>query len=332
MDTTSPGTSAETDRAAPRIGISACLLGKPVRTNGGHCRQAWITDVLAKEAEFVVVCPEVEVGLPTPRPVMRLARTEAADGALRFIVTDSGEDLTDRMTAYAHAKMDALAGEDLHGFILKKDSPSCGVFRVKHYDRNGSPSERGPGLFGGILSARFPNLPIEEEGRLNDRDLRESFLVRVFAYQRWKAFLREDGTAGGLVAFHARYKMALLASAPEAYRDLGRIVAQGGGEGFAERLDTYETHFMAALAQRSSRGRHINVMQHLLGFAKDGMSASDKAELAEVLQRYREGAVPRAAPLTLVRFLLQTHNAPVWALEQYYLEHYTPQLVQNEAM
>ena len=316
----------------PRIGISACLLGRPVRTNGGHCRQAWITDVLAKEAEFVVVCPEVELGLPTPRPVMRLARTEASGGELRFIVTDSGEDLTERMTAYAREKVEALAAEDLHGFILKKDSPSCGVFRVKHYDRNGSPSERGAGLFGGILQERFPNLPIEEEGRLNDRDLRESFLVRIFAYRRWKDYLREDGSAGGLVRLHARYKMALLATAPDAYRDLGRLVAQGGGEGFAQRLEEYEARFMAALAARASRGRHINVMQHLVGFAKKELSARDKAELADVLERYREGSVPRAAPLTLVRYLLQSHDAPAWAREQYYLEHYTPQLVRNEAM
>lgn len=318
----------------PRIGVSACLLGKTVRMNGGHCRQPWLTDVLAKEAEFLPVCPEVEIGLPTPRPVMRLAQTEASESpeAMRLIVTDTGEDLTDRMAAYAAEKVEALAEQNLHGFVLKKDSPSCGIFRVKHYDKNGSPSARGAGMFAEALLARFPNLPIEEEGRLNDRDLRESFLVRVYAYRRWQDFLRNDRTPGGFTAFHARYKMALLASAPEAYRSLGRLVAQGGGEGFGERLETYEAEFMAALAKRVSRGRHINVMQHLAGFAKNEMSPRDKDELAAVLDRYREGAVPRAAPLTLVRFLLRSHRAPDWARKQYYLEHYTPQLVRNEAV
>ena len=318
----------------PRIGASACLLGRTVRTNGGHCRQAWLTDVLAKEAELVPVCPEVEMGLPTPRPVMRLAKTEASKGPgdMRLIVTDTGEDLTDRMATYAKEKVEALADENLHGFILKKDSPSCGMFRVKYYDHNGSPSERGPGMFAKALAARFPNLPIEEEGRLNDRDLRESFLVRVYAYRRWRRFRAEDGSAAGFVAFHARYKMALLASAPEAYRSLGRLVAQGGGGDFEARLDQYEAEFMSALSQRVSRGRHVNVMQHLAGFAKDEMSAHDKDELADVLAKYREGSVPRAAPLTLVRFLLRSHRAPTWAREQYYLEHYAPQLVRNEAV
>lgn len=330
----SPPRGSADDHPRPRVGVSACLLGREVRMNGGHCRQPWLVGPLAAEATFVPVCPEVEIGLPTPRPVMRLAQTEASTGPddIRLIVTDTGEDLTDRMTTYARNRVEALADEDLDGFILKKDSPSCGVFRVKLYDRNGSPSGRGAGLFAAALTARFPNLPVEEEGRLNDRELREAFLVRIFAYRRWRTYRRDDGTPGGLHAFHARYKMALLASAPEAYRSLGRLVAEGGAGDFEARLDAYEAAFMQALGQRVSRGRHINVLQHLAGFAKDELSAEDKQELADVLERYKAGAVPRAAPVTLVRFLLRSHGAPAWALEQYYLEHYSPDLVQNEAV
>ncbi len=323
---------ARSPSPSPRIGISACLLGREVRMNGGHCRQRWIVDVLASHAEFVPVCPEVEFGLPTPRPVMRLALTDASrdNHDARLVVSDTGEDLTDGMRSHARARAERLAGENLHGFILKKDSPSCGAFRVKLYDRNGSPSARSVGVFAEELMARLPNLPVEEEGRLNDRELRDAFLVRVFAYAAWRRYRAEDGSAGGLVSFHARYKMNLLACEPQAYRELGRLVARAGVEDLSELQDAYEARFMQTLAGRVTRGRHVNVLQHLAGFCKEAMRPHDKQDLQEVLDLYLDGAVPRAAPLTLVRHLLRTHDAPSWAQDQAYLEPYSPRLVEHE--
>jgi len=316
-----------------RVGVSACLLGQNVRMNGGHCRTAWMTDVLARHVRFVSVCPEVEMGLPVPRPTMRLVSpTGAADAdAVRMVVTSTGEDLTDRIDGWARGKLDEIGRAGLHGFVLKKDSPSCGLFRVKVYDRGGSPSLRGQGRFAAALQRRFPNLPIEEDGRLNDRELRESFLVRVFALARWSEYLAQDGSAAGLVGFHARHKYALLATDPSAHKELGRLVAEAGTRDRSELHATYERMFMAALAKRASRGRHVNVMQHLLGFVREELSPGDKRELERLLALYRDGSVPRAAPLALVRHLLRSRAAPAWALEQVYLRPYEESLHWNEA-
>ncbi len=332
----------ETALAAPvdattddvRIGISACLLGHEVRMNGGHCRKPWLTEVLGAHATFVPVCPEVGMGLPVPRPVMRLVAppSEQADRTPRMVVTDTGEDLTDQIESWSAAKLDELARADLHGFVLKKDSPSCGVFRVKVYDHNGSPSDRGSGRFAAALVRRFPHLPVEEEGRLNDRDLRENFLVRVWASARWRRYLRDDGGAAGLMRFHAQHKYALLATAPGVHQELGRLVGSAGRDELAEVQTTYEARLMEALANRSTRGRHVNVMQHLLGFVKEHLTGADKENLERQLRLYRNGSVPRSVPIALVRHLLLSHDAPPWAREQVYLQPFDETLHVNEAL
>ncbi len=317
-----------------RIGVSACLLGRSVRMNGGHCRTAWMTQVLSEHVDFVPVCPEVEMGLPVPRPTMRLISPSGAEtpDAIRMVVTKTEEDLTEQIDTWAQSKLDEIEASQVHGFILKKNSPSCGVFRVKVYDKGGSPSLRGQGRFAAALTTRFPNLPVEEDGRLNDRELRESFLVRVFAYARWRRYLAEDGSAAGLIAFHAAHKYALLATDPGGSKELGQRVANAGNEDLAALHVEYERAFMAALSKRATRGRHVNVLQHLLGFVREELTADDKSELGRLLQLYVAGSVPRAAPLALVRHLLRSHEAPAWALDQIYLRPYSERLHQNEAV
>ena len=302
--------------------------------NGGHCRTAWMTDVLAGHVTFVPVCPEVEMGLPVPRPAMRLVSPVGGLDldAVRLVVTSTGEDLTERIDTWAATKLDEIERAALHGFILKKDSPSCGLFRVKVYDKGGSPSLRGQGRFAAALQARFPNLPIEEDGRLNDRELRESFLVRVFAYARWRRYLAEDASTAGLVRFHAVHKYALLATDPAGHKTLGRLVAGAGTRDLANVHAEYECGLMASLSKRATRGRHVNVIQHLLGFVGEELTSEDKRELERLLTLYTEGSVPRAVPLALVRHLLRSHAAPAWALEQVYLRPYEESLHWNEAV
>ncbi|MDJ0522020.1 MAG: DUF523 and DUF1722 domain-containing protein [Planctomycetota bacterium] len=317
-----------------RIGVSACLLGRNVRMNGGHCRESWLTDVLSEHVDFVPVCPEVEMGLPVPRPTMRLISPDGSEDVdrIRMVVTKTGEDVTDTIDTWSQEKLDELEAADLHGFVLKKSSPSCGVFRVKVYDAGGMPRLGGQGRFAAALTARFPNLPVEEDGRLNDRELRESFLVRVFAYARWKRYLAEDASAKGLIDFHAVHKYALLAADPAQFKQLGRLVARAGVEDLAEVQAQYETGFMAALTEKPTRGRHVNVLQHLLGFVREELTGDDKRELERMLELYRSGNVPRAAPLALVRHLLRSHAAPTWALDQIYLRPYAQRLHRNEAV
>ena len=282
-------------RPRVRLGVSACLLGESVRYDGGHKRDAFLTDVLGPHVDWVPVCPEVELGLGVPRPTLRLEGTPKAP---RLVQEGSGEDLTARMRGYAGARTGQLERLALDGYVLKRASPSCGLFRVRVYRDGGRPGADGRGLFAAALVERLPMLPVEEEGRLTDPVLRENFIERVFAMARWRAFVEAGPRARDLVAFHAAQKYAVLAHSPVHYTRLGRLVASAGR---ALRLDEYGRLLMEALAAPATRGRHANVLSHLAGYFKRDVPAADRAELAEAIEDYRRGLLPLIVPVTLVR-------------------------------
>jgi len=291
------GAAAGADRPI-RLGVSSCLLGNAVRYDGGHKRDRFVTDLLAKFVEWVPVCPEVEVGMGTPRPALRLVR-EGDD--VRMLEIASGRDHTRAMQRYAASRVRALRGLELCGYVLKKDSPSCGMARVKVYEVDGAPKRDGRGVFAGALLDRFPNLPVEDEGRLNDPRLRENFIERVFAYRRLRDLFRGRWTRGQLVAFHTAHKLQLMAHAMEPYRELGRLVASLKGRPRDEIRDTYQAVFMAALARVSTRARNTNVLQHAAGYLKQGLDSASRTEMSELIHDYRLGNVPLVVPVTLLR-------------------------------
>jgi uncharacterized protein YbgA (DUF1722 family)/uncharacterized protein YbbK (DUF523 family) len=280
-----------------RIGISACLLGQKVRFDGGHKEDRFLTQTLGRYFEWVPVCPEVEVGLGTPRETLRL---EDASGALRLIAPKSGTDHTEPMLAFAARRVAALSKENLSGFMLKKDSPSCGMERVRVVASSGMATRSGSGLFAAALQERFPALPIEEEGRMGDPKLRENWIERVFAYHELQALWASRWKIGDLVAFHTKYKLSLLAHSPDAYSRLGRIV---GAASTIERnglRSSYENEFMVALRKIATPGRHANVLQHMLGYFKEDLDDDARHELLGSIEDYRNGLVPRIVPITLI--------------------------------
>jgi uncharacterized protein YbbK (DUF523 family) len=232
-----------------RLGISACLLGQQVRFDGGHKRDAFLVDTLGPLVEWVPVCPEVELGLGTPRETLRLVRK---DDGVRMVQPKSGRDVTDEMRAWARRRVESLAGERLAGYVLKKDSPSCGMERVRIYAGSGTAEKGGRGLFAEALIAHFPHLPVEEEGRLWDPRLRENFVERIFAYARLRAFFERRWTVGGLVEFHTVHKLTLLSHSPEIYYRMGRLVAGAASMGRAELEAEYRARFMEALARMAT--------------------------------------------------------------------------------
>ena len=229
----------------PGLGISACLLGDQVRFDGGHKRDAFLTDILSPHVRWVRVCPEVEVGMGTPRETLRLERRE--DGAIRMVTTRTDIDHTDAMSAWARKRLIELEQQDLSGYVLKKDSPSCGMEGVKVFGRPGPPRRNGRGIFAEALLQRFPNLPVEEEGSLSDPRLRENFIERVFAYQRLQRFFAGRWTVDGLVRFHTSHKMSLLSHSTDGYRELGRLVASAATVPRAALRSRYESRFMQTL-------------------------------------------------------------------------------------
>jgi uncharacterized protein YbgA (DUF1722 family)/uncharacterized protein YbbK (DUF523 family) len=306
-----------------RIGISACLLGERVRFDGGHKRDAFLTETFGRFVEWVPVCPEVECGFGTPREAMRLVRVEHG---VRLLTVKTGIDLTVPMERFSRSRVSALTSEDLSGYVLKKDSPSCGLERVKVYDPHGTPARDGRGLFAAALVDAFPHLPVEEEGRLTDPRLRDNFVERVFAYWRLRGLFVVRWTVGDLVRFHTAHKLLLLAHAPEAYRHLGRLVAGARRVPRRDLERRYVDGFMEALAQLATVRRHTNVLQHMAGFFKDRLDGASKRELAEVIADYRRGLVPLVVPLTLVRHHVRALDVTYLA-GQTYLEPHPKELM-----
>ena len=234
-----------------RVGISSCLLGERVRYDGGHKRDAFLTEELGRHVEFVPLCPEVEIGLGVPRPTLRLERRGEE---VRMVVTDSGEDLTERMRAWAEAAAERIAAAELDGYVLKRSSPSCGMERVKLFDENGSPEPVGRGLFAAALIERLPLLPVEEEGRLRDAGLREHFLARLFAHARVRTFLGSGWGPRELVEFHSAEKMLVHVHDPPLALELGGLVATAGELDRAELAARYAELHARALARPAREG------------------------------------------------------------------------------
>jgi uncharacterized protein YbgA (DUF1722 family)/uncharacterized protein YbbK (DUF523 family) len=306
-----------------RVGISSCLLGEEVRYDGGHQKDAYITGVLARYFTWVPVCPELEVGMGVPREPIRLVGDAAAP---RLMGVTSGTDHTERMREFAARRVDELRRRELSGYILKRASPSCGLERVKVHAGDGPPARTGTGLFARALTDALPLLPVEEEGRLNDAHLRDNFITRVFAYRRLAALRESAPRPAAVVEFHTAHKYLLLAHNPAAYARLGRLVAEIARPPRAGRLDEYGERFMRALETRATIAKHVNVLQHIMGFFKKQLSAAEKRELAGVIGDYAAGLVPLVVPVTLINHYVARFDV-AYVRDQIYLRPHPKELM-----
>jgi uncharacterized protein YbgA (DUF1722 family)/uncharacterized protein YbbK (DUF523 family) len=305
-----------------RLGVSSCLLGEQVRFDGGHKHDRFLTDRLGRYVEWVPVCPELAVGMGVPREAVRL---EGEVEAPRMVGVRSRHDYTTAMRRFARARVRQLASLDLHGYVFKTGSPSCGMERVRVYGQGGMPSRSGRGLFAAAFMTALPLLPVEEEGRLNDPVLRENFIECVFAYRRWRALAGAPG-CGALVAFHTTHKFQLLAHSPKHYRALGRLVAAQKNQRAAALVAEYGVAFMAALAVPATTAKHVNVLQHLAGFCREHLDAADRQELGAVIEDYRRLLVPLVVPLTLLHHHIERHRV-TYVLGQTYLNPHPHELM-----
>ncbi len=304
------------------VGVSACLLGEKVRYDGGHKHDRYITDTLGRFFSFVPVCPEVESGMGIPREAMRL---EGEPAAPRLMTRVTRIDRTGQMLSFCRAKVSELEKEDLCGFIFKKGSPSSGLFRVKVYQDDG-PARTGSGLFAAAVTRHFPLLPVEEEGRLNDPDIRENFIERVFSYRRWMDFLLDRPDPGRLVHFHTSHKLLIMAHSPARYREMGTLVANAGGMKRQELFQTYEKRFMSALISHATVKKNSNVLMHIMGYFKKELSHAEKAELLGVIGQYHDRLVPLIVPLTLLKHYVNKYDQQ-YLKQQVYLSPHPAELM-----
>jgi uncharacterized protein YbgA (DUF1722 family)/uncharacterized protein YbbK (DUF523 family) len=311
------------DEESIRVGVSSCLLGRKVRFDGGHKRDRYLTDVIGDWVDWVSVCPEVEIGLGTPRPTIRLEGT--ADNP-RLVEPKSGEDLTVKMREYSERRVAELRTDDLDGYVLKRASPSCGMERVRVWNDSGMPDKSGVGTYAEVLLERWPNLPVEEEGRLNDPVLRENFVERIFCRHRWRSLNRVGLSRARLIAFHTAHKMLLRAHNEAGYRRLGKLVASFGQRPDAEIFAEYEDEFFAILKRRATVKRHVNVLQHAIGYLKEHIDGPDRRELLGLIEDYRNNLVPLVVPITMLRHYVHRHHVP-YLVGQIYLEPHPKELM-----
>ena len=313
-----------TEHGRPRVGISACLLGHPLRFNGGHCGDRLVSQTLSRFFTWIPVCPEVEVGMGVPRETLRLVASEQGP---RLMGGDSGRDYTEAMLEYARKRMAYLKDMNLNGFILKKRSPSCGMERVKLYNTKGFPEHKGQGLFARVLMEHFPLLPVEEEGRLNDKTLRENFAERVYGHLRLCRLSAARTRPKDLIRFHTDHKYQLLAHCEKTYRELGRLVAKAGTRPMDAILPAYKELFMDCLKHPGNLRGRSNVLYHFQGFLKDQLNKEDKHELGQAIEAFRRGRVPLAVPVTLFRHHFRK-NPNSWVSRQHFWEPCPQEIVQ----
>ncbi|MEP8945093.1 YbgA family protein [Enterobacter ludwigii] len=301
----------------PVIGISGCLTGSAVRFDGGHKRMGFVMDELAQWVNFRPVCPEMAIGLPTPRPALRLIVTDSGETQMRFSHAPH-EDVTQKMADFTADYLPKIG--DLAGFIVCAKSPSCGMERVRLYDENGNRGRKeGVGLFTATLLETLPWLPVEEDGRLHDPVLRENFVERVFALHELNTLRAQGLTRRALLDFHSRYKLQLLAHHQAGYREIGPFVATlHEWEDLDAFFVAYREKLMTILKKPASRKNHTNVLMHIQGYFRNQLNSRQRGELRDVILHYRNGQLPILAPITLLKHYLAEYPDRYLMTQKYF--------------
>jgi uncharacterized protein YbgA (DUF1722 family)/uncharacterized protein YbbK (DUF523 family) len=297
-------------------------LGENVRYDGGHKRDRFLTDTLGQYVRYVPVCPEVEAGFGIPRESMHLRGDLRAP---QLVTTKTKKDLTKPMLEWAAKRVVELESEDLCGFVFKSRSPSSGMERVKVFNEKEMPVNKGVGLFARVFMDHFPLIPVEEEGRLYDPQLRENFIESVFVFKRWRACLAHRKARGRLVDFHTKHKLLIMSHSVEHYRVMGRLVASGKEISLKELYSTYQSHLLDAIGRKTTTKKHVNVLQHMMGYFKKDLSSDEKRELLMYMDQYRNGYVPLIVPVTLINHYVRKYDQP-YLKQQYYLHPHPVEL------
>jgi uncharacterized protein YbbK (DUF523 family)/uncharacterized protein YbgA (DUF1722 family) len=311
-----------------RLGVSACLLGQPVRYDGGHKRHAFLTDILAGYADFLPVCPEAGIGMGVPRPPIHLVGDRQRPRALG--VEDASLDVTAALEGFATAALGDL--HDVNGYIFKKNSPSCGLRRVKLFARPGYRARRdATGVFARVVTNALPLLPVIEEDGLDDPQRRENFICRVYVYRRWQALQARSLKAGELLNFHAAHRYLLMSHSRAACRRLEKLLSDRAAERRPHTADTYIREVMATLSRPSRRAGHYRVLTHLSGYLQQRMTGRQRAALTTRLAAYRDGTLSLGETVSILRDLFERYPHPDTA-RPIYLSPYPDSLRLRDAL
>ncbi|HIJ85559.1 MAG: putative protein of unknown function DUF523 [Magnetococcales bacterium] len=287
------------------LGVSACLLGEPVRYDGQDKLFPWIPQVLARFFRLVPVCPEVQAGMGTPRPPMHLVGEPSAPS---LMTRAARQDMTPVMASFCADEVRRLASLDLRGFIFKSRSPSCGVDGVEVSSQNGT----GAGLFANAFRQTFPLAVVVEETRLATREQRQHFIERIFVLDRWQRFLLQESQRGVLSEFHARHKFQIMARDDVAMRHLGRLAADSARK--EDVVVSYGQILGVVMAREDTLARHVDCMMHLYGFIKNNLTTTQKKDFLRLWETCRQGDLAISEPRSWLQLQAQR-------LDHHYLLH-----------
>ncbi len=300
------------------LGISSCLLGENVRYDGGHKLDHFLRDTLGQYVTYVPVCPEVEAGFGIPREAMRLVGDPEKP---RLVTSKTLIDHTEKMTLWAKTRVPELEGENLCGFIFKKDSPSSGLVKVKVYDNKNMPQKKGRGIFARHFIEYFPLTPVEDEGRLHDPRLRENFVEQIFTLKRWRDAIAGRPKVGNVVDFHSKNKLLIMSHSQKHASSMGKIVAMGKQLGAENLYKQYGDLLIDAMRLKGTTAKHINVLQHIMGYFKNQLSPDEKQELLEIFSSFRNGNIPLIVPMTIINHYVRKYEQPYLAGQTYLNPH-----------
>jgi uncharacterized protein YbgA (DUF1722 family)/uncharacterized protein YbbK (DUF523 family) len=313
-----------------RIGISTCLLGESVRYDGGHKLDRFLTGTLGKYVEYVPVCPEVECGLSVPREAMRLV---GKPDSPRLVTQKTGIDYTGQMLGWARRRIAELRKENLCGYIFKSKSPSSGMEHVKVYNAAGAViGMNGVGIWAREFMRAFPLLPVEDEGRLHDPELRENFIERIFTLNRYRRALNRDNSLKALMAFHASHKFLIMAHSEKHMRKMGRMLAASNRKtDFGALRTRYENALLEALSLPATANRHTDVLEHMAGFLKEFLDGDEKKELGDLIRDFKRELVPLIVPVTLLKHYVRKYKVEYLEIQHYLNPHPLELKLRNHA-
>jgi uncharacterized protein YbgA (DUF1722 family) len=230
------------------------------------------------------------------------------------------------MKKWAADKLRQLDKEDLCGFIFKSKSPSSGISDIKVYTPSGMPSNRGTGIFGGAFMRYFPLIPIIDDGRLHNPNLRENFIEQVFVYNLWKDFLKNGPELRDLITFHTNLKLLILSHSPKHYSTLGKLIAQTKKYQPDVLYSEYIEILMEGVRLLATSKKNTNVLLHIAGYFKKLIPTEEKRKLLGIIEQYHKGYIPLIVPVILINHYVREFDEP-FLKNQYYLNPHPVELM-----
>jgi uncharacterized protein YbgA (DUF1722 family)/uncharacterized protein YbbK (DUF523 family) len=285
----------------PRVSISKCLGFEKCRFDGSMISSDEV-EQLKEFVDFLPLCPEMGMGLPSPRESLRLIIDKKNEDKHRLSTTKGGIDMTEEMLEYSKEASIQLMEFNPDGFLLKSRSPSCGIKEVRLYssiEKGPSLNNKSKGLYAEFMMDRFPELIFEDEGRISNFNLREHFYIYIFTKADFRK-TKELRTSKALIDFHSKNKYLFMAYSQTQLSVLGRIVANHEKKTIEDTIAEYESNMNKLLLKMPATGKYINVMMHIFGYFSKHLSDSEKAYFLDSLENYRSQHIPQSTVMGLL--------------------------------